>query len=115
VCRVERVVKKGGTVTREVADAITSAGPGWAGAAALLDWWRKHWAMEHRRHGVRDVTLDEDASRIRCGAAPRVMAGLRNAAVSLLRRAGVTTIAAARRGNADRVAHVLATLGIMNR
>ena len=114
MCRIERVVKKGGTPTREVAYAITSAGPDWADAATLLGWWRKHWAIENRLHWVRDVTMGEDASRIRCGAAPQVMAALRNAAISLLRLAGVTNIAAALRGNAYHVAHVLATLGIMN-
>jgi hypothetical protein len=38
VCQVERVVKKGGVVTREVAYALTSVGPEWAGAAELLRW-----------------------------------------------------------------------------
>jgi hypothetical protein len=42
------------------------------------------------------------------------MAALRHAAISLLRLSGVTNLAAALRGNADRAAQVLATLGIMN-
>ncbi len=114
VCRIERVVKCGGEERREVADAITSAGPEWAGAAELLGWWRGHWGIENRLHWVRDVTLGEDASRVRTDAAPQVMAALRNAAVSLLRLLGATNIAAALRANPYRVTAVLAELGIVN-
>jgi hypothetical protein len=114
VCRVERVVKCGGQERREVAYAITSAGPEWAGAAALLDCWRGHWGIENRLHWVRDVTFGEDASRIRTGAAPQVMAALRNAAVGFLRLLGATNIAEALRANPYRVPAVLAELGIVN-
>jgi hypothetical protein len=114
VCRVERVVRRGGQESREVAYAITSVGPEWAGAAELLSWWRGHWGIENRLHWVRDVTLGEDASRIRSGAAPQVMAALRNAAVSLLRLLGAGNIAETVRANPYRVPAVLAELGIMN-
>jgi Transposase DDE domain len=114
VCRVERLVKCGADQRREVAYAITSAGPEWAAAAQLLDWWRGHWDIENRLHWVRDVTLGEDASRIRTDAAPEVMAALRNAAVSLLRLLGATNIAEALRANPYRVPAVLAELGIVN-
>ena len=114
VCRLERVVKCGGKETREVAYAITSAGPPWAGAAELLGWWRDHWGIENRLHWVRDVTMGEDASRIRTGAAPQVMAALRNATISLLRLLGATNIAEALRANPYRVPDVLAELGIVN-
>jgi hypothetical protein len=114
VCRLERVVKHKGVQTREVVYAITSAGPEWAGAATLLGWWRGHWGIENRLHWVRDVTLGEDASRIRTGSAPEAMAGLRNAAISLLRLLGVTNIAAALRENLYHVRDLLATLGVLN-
>jgi hypothetical protein len=114
VCRVERVVRAGGKETREVAYAVTSAGPEWADAAALLGYWRGHWGIENRLHYVRDVTLGEDASRIGTGSAPEVMAALRNAAVTVLRLAGVTNVAAALRQNAYRVKELLASLGILN-
>jgi hypothetical protein len=97
-----------------VAYAITSAGPAWAGAAELLQWWRGHWGIENRLHWVRDVTLGEDGSRIGTGAAPQVMAALRNAAGSLLRLLGVTNIAEALRANPYRVPDVLTELGIVN-
>ncbi|WP_439381953.1 ISAs1 family transposase [Amycolatopsis lexingtonensis] len=44
---------------------------------------RDHWGIENRLHWVRDVTYGEDSSRIRTGTAPRVMAGLRNLAISV--------------------------------
>ena len=49
---------------------------------------------------VRDVTLGEDASQVRSGNAPEVLAALRNVTLALLRRAGHTNIAAALRANA---------------
>jgi hypothetical protein len=49
---------------------------------------------------VRDVTFGEDLSRIRTGAAPQVMATLRNLVISLHRLAGATNIAKALRHHA---------------
>ena len=46
---------------------------------------------------VRDVTMGEDACRVRSGSAPQVLAGVRNAVVALLRQAGWTNVAAALR------------------
>jgi hypothetical protein len=53
---------------------------------------RAHWQVE-ALHWVRDVTFAEDASRIRTGSGPQVMATLRNLALGLLRLAGPTQIA----------------------
>jgi hypothetical protein len=114
VCRLERVVKRGGQETREVEYGITSAGPEWADAEAVLSWWRGHWGIENRVHWVRDVTMGEDASRIRTGSGPEVMAGLRNAAISQLRLSGVTNIAEALRENLYHSPRLLANLGILN-
>ena len=111
---MERVVRRKGEETREVEYAITSAGPEWADAGALLDWWRGHWGIENRVHWVRDVTLGEDASRIRTEAAPEVMAGLRNVAISFLRLSGASNIAEALRENVYRVPRLLTALGILN-
>jgi hypothetical protein len=114
VCRIVRVVREKGVERREVAYGITSAGPEWADAAALLDWNRGHWGIENRLHYVRDVTLGEDASRVRTGSAPQVLAGLRNAAITLLRGLGAPNIAQALRENAYRVADLLTRLGVVN-
>jgi len=53
---------------------------------------RRHWGIENKSHYVRDVTYREDASRVRRADKPRVMATLRNIAISLIRLAGYTTI-----------------------
>ena len=60
-----------------------------------------HWAMENRLHRVKDVTLGEDQSTIHLGQGPTVMAFLRDAAVSLLRRAGIHQISARLRDHAQ--------------
>ena len=44
-----------------------------------------HWGIENRIHWVRDVTVDEDRSQVRTRNAPKVMATMRNTAISLLR------------------------------
>ena len=66
-------------------------------AMALLALIRGHWSIENRLHWVRDVTFDEDRSRVRKGNGPRVMATLRNLAISVLRLAGARFIAKALR------------------
>ncbi|WP_406110060.1 hypothetical protein OG698_45215 [Streptomyces sp. NBC_01003] len=43
---------------------------------------------------MRDVTLREDASRVRIGTAPRAMVTLRNLNLGLIRQSGWTNIAA---------------------
>jgi hypothetical protein len=56
--------------------------------------------------------MDEDASRIRKGSGPQVMAAVRNTAIGLLRLMGATNIAEALRRNGSRVSELLAKLGI---
>jgi predicted transposase YbfD/YdcC len=58
---------------------------------------RGHWQTENGLHRVRDVTFAEDLSQIHTGAAPQVMASLRNLAISLHRLVGATNIAKALR------------------
>src|SRR6516165_9530811 len=97
VGQVESEVTRDGKTTREVRTFITSAPRPEADAATLLKWARGHWSIENRSHYVRDVTMDEDASRIRKGSGPQVMAAVRNAAIAVLRLTGATNIAAALR------------------
>jgi predicted transposase YbfD/YdcC len=91
--------------------AITNLSTADAGPADLADWLRGHWAIETLHH-IRDVTYGEDASRIRTGNAPRAMATLRNTAISLLRLAGITTIAKALRHNSRNPYRPLQLIGI---
>jgi hypothetical protein len=51
---------------------------------------------------VRDFSFDEDRCQVRTGYGPQVLACLRNAAISLLRRLGWRSIASALRHLAAR-------------
>jgi predicted transposase YbfD/YdcC len=86
VFRIERhrINKRTGTREVKVRYGITSLSPEQADARRLAAILRGHWGIENRLHWVRDVLLAEDASRIRTGHAPQVMAVFRNLAVSLL-------------------------------
>jgi len=101
-----------GTRTEATRSLITSVPRTVAGAPELLRWARGHWSIENRSHHVRDVTLGEDASRIRKRSGPEVMAAIRNATIGFLRSTGVTNIAEALRRNAARVDDLFAKLGI---
>lgn len=87
----------GGETEREVVYGITSLPRERADAGRLLELARGHWGIENRLHYVRDVTLGEDACRVRKGSAPQVFAALRNAAVQLWERVGAASKAAAAR------------------
>lgn len=52
---------------------------------------RSHWAIENRSHYVRDVTMLEDASRIRVN--PGVFARIRSFALNIMRANGEKNIA----------------------
>jgi predicted transposase YbfD/YdcC len=112
VCRIERVVTTKRGRTREERYAVTSLRAERADPARLLELHRGQWGIENRVHYVRDVSFGEDASQIRSGSAPQVLAALRNTALNLLRLAGATNIAAALRRNAARPQEALALLGI---
>jgi predicted transposase YbfD/YdcC len=113
VGQVESVVSRGGKTTHEVRGFITSVPRSEASAGQLLEWVRGHWSIENRSHYVRDVTLGEDASRIRTGPGPQVMAAVRNATIGFLRLTGATNIAEAIRRNASRVGELFSKLGIL--
>jgi predicted transposase YbfD/YdcC len=92
--------------------AITSLPFQQARPARLADLLRSHWTIENGLHWVRDVTFAEDGSQVRTGAAPHVMAVLRNLVIGALSRAGPVNIAAALRRHARDPYRPLATLGI---
>jgi predicted transposase YbfD/YdcC len=110
--RRDRADLDGVRTSKEIAYGITSLPPTLAGPAQLNTITREHWTIENRLHYVRDVTWGEDASQVRTGNAPRVMAGLRNLAVSALRQAGTTNVAKALRHNARTFDRPLKLLGI---
>jgi len=89
---------------------VTSLGPEQADAGDLLQLIRGHWGIENRLFHVRDVTLGEDACRVRTGHAPRNLAMLRNLAVSLLNLNACPNHAAALRRHAARPQEALAMI-----
>jgi predicted transposase YbfD/YdcC len=94
---------------REVRFLLTSLRPQQATPARLLALVRGHWSIESR-HFVRDVIFGEDRSPLRTGAAPQILAAVRNLAHTLIRRSGATAIAAARRSFSYHPARALALL-----
>jgi predicted transposase YbfD/YdcC len=91
---------------------ITSLPTELAHPTQVATYMRNHWHIENRLHWVRDVTYTEDHSRVRTGNAPRVMASLRNLAISTLRQHGWDNIAQGLRYMARNPARPLALLGI---
>ena len=86
-----------GRTEHETAYGITSLRPLDAGAPRLLQLNRAHWSIENNLHRVRDVSFGEDASRVRSGNGPQVLAAARNALAHLLSAAKVRNFAAALR------------------
>jgi predicted transposase YbfD/YdcC len=94
VFRLTRTWQEQGVTKQAVHYGITSLSPEAGPPQRLLTLKRGHWRIENDLHRVKDVSLGEDHSLMHQGQGPTVMALLRDAAVSLLRRAGVRQIAA---------------------
>ncbi len=112
VFQIERIRTTRGKETREVGYGITSLTPEKASPGRILELVRGHWSIENRLHWVRDVTFDEDRSRVRKGAAAQAMAAFRNVAIGLLRLAGARNIAAALRYCQHHVEKALRLIGL---
>jgi predicted transposase YbfD/YdcC len=87
----------------EVAFYVSSADgfPATEWAAAI----RGHWGIENRNHYVRDVSCDEDKSRIRDN--PGIMARARSFALNIMRKNGITNVAQALWMGALSLDHIL--------
>lgn len=114
VFRLERQVraKRTGRTRTEIVYGLTSLPAERAGPARLLHLVRQHWMIENGVHYVRDVTFGEDASQVRCGAIPQVLALLRTTIIGLMRTSGETAIAASCRRFAAQPWAALALLGL---
>ncbi len=91
----------------ETVYVITSLPVEKASPADLNTLVRGHWTIENRLHWTRDVTYAEDISQVRTGNAPRLMASLRNLAISLYRIAKTINIAKATRHTARNATRAL--------
>jgi predicted transposase YbfD/YdcC len=114
VARIERAITalKSGQQRHDTVFLVTSLPPEQASPDRLLQLNRGHWGIENRSHYVRDLTYDEDRSRIRVGNGPAIMASLRNFAIALARLRGVKNIASALRAFAHHPGRALAAIGV---
>jgi predicted transposase YbfD/YdcC len=94
VFRLSRTWREHGATKHALHYGITSLLPAVGPPARLLALKRGHWRIENDLHRTKDVTLGEDQSTLHTGQGPTVMAFLRDAAVSLLRRAGIQQVTA---------------------
>jgi predicted transposase YbfD/YdcC len=85
---------------------LLSLSPRQATPERLLVLIRGHWSVESRRWR-RAVTCGEERSRRRRGAAPQIVAAVRNLVFTLIRRTGTTQIAAYRQHLRSRPASAL--------
>jgi len=112
---IERYVREPGTGKLRSAVAalgITSRTPERGGTPeALARAARGHWEIEALHH-IRDVTMKEDAQRLRAGTSAQVTASLRNTAIAALRLAGFTSAATGRRWAARNPLRPLAALNL---
>lgn len=93
---------------------ITSLDAREAAPEHLACYVRGQWTIENKVHWVRDVTYREDASQVRTGSRPRIMATMRNLAIGLIRQAGYTRIAPVIRKIRHDTALLLTILGLEN-
>jgi predicted transposase YbfD/YdcC len=91
---------------------VTSLTRAKASPARLAALARTEWTIENGLHYRRDVSLGEDASRVRTGNAPRAMATFRSHAIASLRIHGWQNIPSGLRWAARDYANAIALLGL---
>jgi predicted transposase YbfD/YdcC len=101
VFRIYRTWREQGKRKHQVRYGITSLPSAIGTPQRLLQLKRRHWLIENRGHRAKDVNFGDDASLIHTGQGPPVFSLLRAAALSLLHRAGVHTIASRLRYHAQ--------------
>ncbi len=111
VFQIRRHWQYKGDWREEVRYGVTSLPATVGSPERLLTLKRGHWTIENRLHYVKDVTMGEDRSTVHAENGPKIMAALRNTAISLLRRAGFSTIAARLRYNSG---HPQAALQVLS-
>ena len=89
----ERIEKKTGKSSTELAYGITSPTPEQADAKQVLQTNRGHWSIENGCHYILDWNFDEDRNRIRTGHGPENISRLRRFAVGILKSKGVDSVA----------------------
>ena len=113
VFEVERSVveQATGEVSTETVYGLTSLPPGQVTARQLLDWVQDYWGIENGLHYRRDVSLQEDATRMTSSVLAEVMATLNNFIVGFVRKLGFSNLAAAQRRFEAKLTFALARFG----
>jgi len=89
----ERINKKTGKSSKELAYGITSQSSQQADAKQVLAINRGHWVIENSCHYIIDWNYHEDRSRISTGHGPENITRLRRFVVGLMKSKGVTNVA----------------------
>jgi predicted transposase YbfD/YdcC len=91
---VQRIIKDKGVISKEMAYFISSRNEN---AFLYEQGVRSHWAIENSLHWVKDVTLKEDASKIKKGNAPQNISTIKNIGINIFRENNYTNMAEAMR------------------
>lgn len=91
---VHRMVTEKGKTREEMAYFISSRN---ANAFWYEEGVRSHWSIENSLHWVKDVTLREDASKIRMGNAPQNISTIKNIGINIFRKHNYSNLAQAMR------------------
>ena len=83
VIQKHTTIKHSGEEFEHLQLAITSLSPS-TNPEHILALYRNHWAIENKLHWVLDVSMGEDACRVKAGSG--VMSGLRKLALGILHR-----------------------------
>lgn len=115
VYRLERKftwLRRGQVIKRscEIEYGITSLSREQVSPADLLRYRRQHWFIETGLHYRRDVTFKEDATRMTKAAVGRIVATIHNLVIALIKRAGFSNAAKARRWFAGHIDQAFALL-----
>lgn len=115
VYRLERQftwLRKGNIIKRscETEFGITSLSRTQTSPADLLQYRRQHWLIETGLHYRRDVTFKEDATRMTKAAVGHIVAIIHNMVIALIKRAGYSNAAKARRWFAGHLDQAFALL-----
>lgn len=113
VLLIERYVSDlaGKPISAVAALGVASPSPGEASPADLARYVRGQWTIESW-HWLRDTLYREDQSQVRTRSGPRIMAALRNLAISALRLAGRSDITEATRWASRSMERPFAILGL---
>lgn len=93
VFMIKRTIKDGNEERIEIVYGMSNLTRIQANAKRLLELNQEHWSIENRLHHRRDVTLGEDAGRVRVKGAPEVIAALNGGILALMDYLGVSNLA----------------------